>query len=254
MSGHGAAVHTPRYLVRRRAVREALSRLPPGRFLEVGCGRGEMLAMFRSDGFTGYALEISDSVIGQARAAAVPLHPDIQVVQSLDELPAEEFEYLFSFEVLEHIENDREELAKWLTRMSTQGRVVISVPARMKLWSAADEAVGHFRRYERGDVLALLEDVGLEATALTTFGYPLVLLTRPLRHLHHRLRRGTNQSDLEKTLDSSRDSTLVVPRAVRSLLRRFIELVAGAFYYLGLPLRHTNFGDGFVVVAKMRSQ
>jgi hypothetical protein len=124
------------------------------------------------------------------------------------------------------------------------------VPAHSKLWTAADDAVGHVRRYERDDLVALLEGSGLTVLDIWTFGYPLVLLTRPLRHLQHRLRRQSSTSAQERTLDSSLDSTLDAPRRVRSLLRVAVQIVSTAFYYLGLPLRRTDFGDGYLAVAR----
>ena len=247
-------IHTPRYVVRRRAVQAELRRLPRGRFLEIGCGRGEMLPMFRSYGFTGYAVEISDSVIALAKETAERLGPDVQVVESLEQLPATEFDYLFSFEVLEHIEDDSAELAKWVSHLKPGGRALISVPARMKLWSAADTSVGHVRRYERDELISLLENAGLRVLSIATFGYPLVLITRSLRHVYHRLRPPQGSTDLEKTLESSKDSTLDVPKPLRSVARWVLSAGATLFYYLGVPLRRTNFGDGYVVVAEREPQ
>ena len=45
----------------------------------------------------------------------------IQVVESLDELPGEAFDYLFAFEVLEHIEADLDVLSAWATHLKPGG-------------------------------------------------------------------------------------------------------------------------------------
>jgi SAM-dependent methyltransferase len=252
MNGRGRDVQTPRYVVRKRTVRDVVQALPPGKFLEIGCGRGDMLPMLSAAGHTGLAVEISESVFPEAVATA-ELLPDINVVQSLAELANDSFQYLFAFEVLEHIEDDARHLQEWLRHLRPGGLVVITVPAHSKLWTSADDAVGHYRRYERETLIRLLEDSKLEVVEIRAFGYPLVLLTRPLRHLQHRARRDTGLSTEQRTLESSTDSTLAVPRSLRAALRVAVRIVSLGFYYLGLPLRRTDHGDGYLVVAKRKT-
>ncbi len=119
----------------------------------------------------------------------------------------------------------------------------------MKLWSAADEGVGHVRRYEREDLISLLEAVGLEPISINSFGYPLVLITRPLRHFYYRL-RPVGVTSVERTKNSSLDSTLPAAAPLRPLARALMSLTAAVFYYLGVPLTRTDFGDGYLVVAR----
>lgn len=251
MSDNSSDVHTPRYVVRRQTVRDTVRRLPPGRFLEIGCGRGEMLPMLQEYGYSGVAVEISEAVFPRAVATASTLGPSIDVVASLDGLPEAGFEYLFAFEVLEHIEDDTGSLQEWLRYLRPGGRVVITVPSRMKLWSASDEAVGHVRRYERHELIELFEGNGLRVVQMISLGYPLVLFTRPLRHLQHRLRGESRKSAHQRTLESSMDSTLAVPQRAMPLVRNVVQTLGLAFYYAGLPLRRTNYGDGYLVVAEL---
>ena len=251
----GKPIHTPRYLLRRRIILSALRPLDRGTFLEVGCGRGELLAWLDRLGFTGVGLEISDVVLPLAHAAAAPLAPRIAIAESLDDLKGRQFDYLMSFEVLEHIEDDRGLLSQWLEHLAQDGRFVCTVPAHMKLWSSSDESVGHVRRYERDDLVALLSDVGLDVEKIWVYGYPLVLFTGPLRDLFYRV-RGRNRDErsaMDRTLTSSTDSTFGIPGSMRSLARAAIEVLGFVFHYLGLPLRRTDFGDGYLVIAKRQS-
>lgn len=251
---HERFLHTPRYLVRRRTTLDALRLMPAGSFLEAGCGRGELLPWLDELGFSGIGLEISEAVLPVARAAAQRLAPRVSVVDSLDTLEGRLFDYLFSFEVLEHLEDDDHWLAAWLEHLTSEGRLVLTVPAHMRLWTSADDAVGHLRRYERADILALLRRHDLEVEILWSFGYPLVLVTRPLRNLFYRVRIPSlrNRSAMDRTLESSKDSTIRVPRLVRGIARSGIELAAWLFYVLGKPLRRTDYGDGYLVVARRR--
>ena len=72
--------------------------------------------------------------------------------------------------------------------MKPGGIVIVNVPALRALYSAYDEAVGHFRRYDRAGLSRTLTDAGLELRAVHYWGgtmLPLLLL----RSLMLRLRR-----------------------------------------------------------------
>ena len=51
--------------------------------------------------------------------------------------------------------------------LAPDGRLVVNVPAHRWLWSAADEALGHRRRYSRSSLRADLRAAGLEAVLTT---------------------------------------------------------------------------------------
>jgi hypothetical protein len=58
---------------------------------------------------------------------------------------------------------------------------VIAVPAEMMLWSAHDEAHGHFRRYDRKTLPALWQGLPVEPLLVSSFNarlFPLVALGR----------------------------------------------------------------------------
>lgn len=59
------------------------------------------------------------------------------------------FDAIFYIDVLEHIENDRSELAMAYERLNPSGCVVVLAPAYPFLYSPFDKQVGHFRRYTR---------------------------------------------------------------------------------------------------------
>ena len=62
--------------------------------------------------------------------------------------------------VLEHIENDREELLKVAGVVKAGASLLIFVPALSWLFSGADRSVGHFRRYHRKPLISLVEECG----------------------------------------------------------------------------------------------
>ncbi len=68
-------------------------------------------------------------------------------LQSFDK--TQRFDTILYIDVLEHIENDREELECAASRIRTGGRIIVLSPAHPKLFTPFDAAIGHFRRYNR---------------------------------------------------------------------------------------------------------
>jgi len=57
------------------------------------------------------------------------------------------FNTIIYLNVLEHIENDTDEINFALNKLNPGGHLIVLVPAHQKLFTKFDEAVGHHRRY-----------------------------------------------------------------------------------------------------------
>jgi SAM-dependent methyltransferase len=80
------------------------------------------------------------------------------------------FDLVCAFDVVEHVEDDRRVFAE-LSRVARPGAtVVLSVPLHQARWSAFDALVGHVRRYEPDELLALLREHGLALERTAVFG------------------------------------------------------------------------------------
>lgn len=60
-----------------------------------------------------------------------------------------QFDTIVYIDVLEHIENDREELDAAAILLRAGGRLIVLSPAHQYLFSPFDAAIGHCRRYDR---------------------------------------------------------------------------------------------------------
>lgn len=130
------------------------------RVLDVGAGIGATAMILDCRRFDRYlALEPDPALVGRMRAAAdaAGLPDTFQVRQgSLTSLPAEErFDTILYIDVLEHIEADREELARAARHLEPGGRIVVLSPAHQWLYAPFDAAIGHCRRYDRRSLQAL---------------------------------------------------------------------------------------------------
>lgn len=70
-------------------------------------------------------------------------------------------------DVIEHLHEPGRALAEAARVLAPDGRLVVTVPAHRWLWSAADEQLGHVRRYSRPTLRAELAAAGFEPELLT---------------------------------------------------------------------------------------
>jgi phospholipid N-methyltransferase len=75
----------------------------------------------------------------------------IEVSQSLNEFQ-DKIDTILCVNVLEHIQNDAEILKVFNNLLSTDGRLVLIVPAVKWVYGEIDKAVGHYRRYSKKSI------------------------------------------------------------------------------------------------------
>ena len=145
---------------------QALGRHVRGRVLDVGAGLGASARLFaRHPGIASWlALEPDPALAAQMRAGEPAEYPPgFEVAEgtlaTLD--AAREFDTILYIDVLEHIEGDRDELARAARQLAPGGRIVVLSPAHGFLYSRFDAAIGHVRRYNRASLRAAVP-AGLE--------------------------------------------------------------------------------------------
>lgn len=126
----------------------------------------------------GYRVHCIEPDAAQARAIAVAGLP---VSASLEEVDDESVDYLYSLNVLEHIEDDVAMLREWRRKLKPGGKLLVYVPAFQLLYSSMDRKVGHFRRYTRSDLVRKLHLEGFTvktARYVDSMGFFAALLFR----------------------------------------------------------------------------
>jgi SAM-dependent methyltransferase len=66
------------------------------------------------------------------------------------------FDLVCAFDIVEHIENDRQAFRELGRVAKDDATIIFSVPLYPARWSAFDALVGHVRRYDPDDLLAIL--------------------------------------------------------------------------------------------------
>jgi len=243
--GNAATLRTPRYLLRRALALRALKGKPACRLLEIGCGTGELLPHLVRRGHTVVGYETSPEMVALARIAVPGVGVRSSIVSSSANFAAEPFDGIVALEVLEHIEDDRAALAEWTSWVRPGGFLLLTVPAHMKNWTRADEAGGHYRRYERADLVRLMNGVNLMVEWIWNYGFPLTAATVPLRRMLYRTLPPASPAD--RTAVSALDSIRRIPIGGRPM-EWANELAGKALHWCQLPFLGTELGDGYLIV------
>lgn len=188
------AVLTPNAWLRWDLIDRSLRSAPPTSILELGMGQGAVGSrLAERAAYTGIEPDAASRAVAVNRLPA-----GARAFAHLDELAADEqFDLVCAFEVLEHIEDDVAALASWATRVAPGGRLLLSVPAHEHRFAAADELVGHHRRYGREQLSDLVRSTGLVVDGVEAFGFPLGYALEAGRNLLARRRAATTPSSIE---------------------------------------------------------
>jgi SAM-dependent methyltransferase len=220
MAGHSAPstwVAGPTWLLRRDRVLRNLGKHSPGCLLEIGCGAGAMLPEYLALGHQCTALETSTVAASVAQSRVKGLG-DVPIASHPNQDWTERFDYVVAFEVLEHIQDDRQAIGDWASWLKPGGLLMISVPAHQRRWNASDTWAGHCRRYERDSLIDLIQAAGLQIRTLECYGFPLSNMVQPLRAKAHERqlksendltqRSGTERSGVERPAESRMNGVL----------------------------------------------
>lgn len=80
------------------------------------------------------------------------------------------FDLVCAFDIIEHVEDDRQVFRELGRVARKDAAIVFSVPLHPARWSSFDVLVGHVRRYEPDDLLAKLGDCSLVLEQSAAFG------------------------------------------------------------------------------------
>lgn len=163
------AVHWKNTL--RRQIQPFLS----GDVLEVGAGMGGTTRVLRSGQERSWTcLEPDQTLANTISGNGGPVEV---IVGSLTSLSADTcYDSILYVDVLEHIKRDVDEMKMAAARLNPGGYLIVLSPAHQWLFSAFDQEIGHYRRYNRRSLrrlapsglrevrMAYLDSVGLLAS------------------------------------------------------------------------------------------
>jgi SAM-dependent methyltransferase len=137
-----------------------------GHILEVGAGIGQttlhLLKMPKVTKITSIEPDHKLADEFEKKSLGVKL-----IKGTVDDCNLKSVDTIFSVNVLEHIENDVEELSKYVELLKeSRGALCLFVPARQEIYSKLDTIFGHYRRYHKETLKKKLESVGFEVKSI----------------------------------------------------------------------------------------
>jgi SAM-dependent methyltransferase len=161
-----------------------LSKDSKTRILDIGCGSGLMLNALEEIGQT-FGMDMSDEAISFSKEI---FNGKVEKGFLPNQVPYEEnfFDLIIALDVIEHVEQDVESLKAIRSRLVSDGKAVITVPAYMFLWSKFDELNEHKRRYTLTELNTKLEQAGFTVEKISYYNtllFPVIFVVRMLNNV-----------------------------------------------------------------------
>ncbi len=221
---------------------DVLERLMPDGIdsvLEIGAGVGAVGSLLATR-YRYVGLE-PDAQSYEAARSQVGQNGTVLCLREEDYDTDEQFDLVCALEVLEHIEDDVAALRRWQRRIAPRGSVIVSVPAGRDRFGPSDARQGHFRRYDRDDLVNALTTAGFADVEALVYGFPIGYLLHAVSHA--RARRESHAP----TLDARTSASGRWMQPSRGKARR---LVAKPFARVQRPFGTTDLGTGLVARAR----
>lgn len=140
--------------------------------LEVGAGTGNLSKYFiKKDDF--YITETDDGLVKHLKEK-YKKNKNLFISQlDITKDPSKKFTNFFStvfaVNVLEHIDNDVIALRNIYKMLRADGKIVLLIPAKKFAYTKLDKELGHYRRYEKDEIVSKLNHSGYQIEKIYFF-------------------------------------------------------------------------------------
>ena len=198
---------------------------PRSLVIDVGCGTGANVAaladLYDCAGIdtSAEAIELARRRFSQVRFINGRAPDDLGDLISQARL-------ILLMDVLEHVEDDFLFLSRLLAATAEGCHVLLTVPADQSLWSAHDEAFGHYRRYDKGRLEMLWSGLPVAPLLLSYFNSRLLPVIRAVRAWNQRRHRAAGQAGTDFWMPN-RIANSLLTRTLAGESRRLVAALRG---------------------------
>lgn len=203
----------PGTLLQLMYLRERIRLVPPGFFIEIGPGSGEITRLLLDLGWSGHSYDLEAKTIATlsdrfnkeiAEHRFVPINDDYLSARPI----CEKADLVISCMVMEHLEDDAQStfMQKSAECLKKGGVMIGLVPASPAHWGIEDDIAGHCRRYTRAGIETLIAVSGWKIQHITGLTFPISNLFLPISNflVNRSERSKLALSTLERTKQSGR--------------------------------------------------
>jgi len=150
------------FIARKEFIYKQINRIisKTDRILDIGAGTGNLVQYLMKRGYHNIAVgDIHRNGLEYALSYGVKECYQVDIYR----LPFQnDFNAIFMFDVLEHLNNEEIIMQKYFNALKANGLLIITVPSHRWLWSRIDVESGHKKRYTKKELNLLLEKCGYD--------------------------------------------------------------------------------------------
>jgi SAM-dependent methyltransferase len=140
------------------------------------------------------------------------------------------FDIITCLDLLEHVPNAHEVILEMRRLLKDNGKIIIMVPALRMLWSQHDEALSHYRRYEKGSLLHEVSEAHLKVEKINFFFFTSFFAVFPIRIIRR---------FLPPKARAKSDTTTLPPAFLNAFLKFIFEIEMKVADKINLPFGTT---------------
>lgn len=218
------------------------------RYIEFGCGDGFTMETLASLSLHGVGIDYSHDAIEIARAKNLPNTEFVEADFLKNEYSDEAL--IFLLNVLEHYDDDRNLLAVMNTYLRLGGHLGIVVPAHSRTYGPHDRLAGHYRRYDRPELIEKIEAAGFEIIELLTIGFPVGNLYTWAYNVALKLLGADKEFRPDNTVVTGvKDHGSHFPRPIQ-LVSGIAFPILRQLIRMDRPFQKTNLGNNYLALVK----
>lgn len=158
-------------------------RIKPGlghSILEIGAGIGNFTQLLSQHGREVTATDIVPNYC-KTLSEKFGNHPAVKIdtfdlnIKAPINFIEKPFDTIVCLNVLEHIKDDKFALEQMYRSLESGGKLCLLVPSHQFLYGKFDEAVGHYRRYEKSQLKRLLKQAGFKICSIEFFNIAAII-------------------------------------------------------------------------------
>ena len=143
------------------------------KIVDFGAGIGTISEILAQKDFNVECIELDDE------QRKIIQEKGLKAFEDLSHIDDNSVDVFISFNVFEHVKNDKEQIKKIYNKLKQGGKFLLFVPAFSCLYSSFDKRLGHYRRYDLSVVKFLVENCGFRINSCKYFdslGFCLALI------------------------------------------------------------------------------